>query len=194
MLQCSSLDFRTSQAEYDLEYSYPLYVGHRKICESPASHLRVHLRSFASHLRAACVTCEYLLLASYLRYLYKTVSLRPRNSLSTPYCLIPLFVTLFRPGGHRKICVPPAVTCEHWLRASCELKKIICGHLRAERVGCAQLDVGYVSICEHLRAFAYLLRCLIQCVAMYLIFWELINFDLPLGAETIFIQKRYDWE
>ena len=36
------------------------WFGHRKICESPASHLRVHLRSFASHLRAACVTCEYL--------------------------------------------------------------------------------------------------------------------------------------
>jgi hypothetical protein len=116
--------------------------------------------------------------------------------------------------GHRKICVPPAVICEHWLRASCEPKKISCSHLCAEQVSCAQLDVGYVSICEHLRAFAYLLRCLIshlrsagyigvrinevilliQCVAMYLIFWELINFDLPLSAETIFIQKRYDWE
>ena len=34
--------------------------GHRKICESPASHLRVHLRSLASHLRAMCVTCEHL--------------------------------------------------------------------------------------------------------------------------------------
>jgi hypothetical protein len=35
---------------------------------------------------------------------------------------------------------------------------------------------------------------LIQCVAMYLIFWELINFGLTLSAETIFIQKRYDWD
>ena len=25
--------------------------------------------------------------------------------------------------GHRKICVPSADTCEHWLRASCEPKK-----------------------------------------------------------------------
>jgi len=63
--------------------------------------------------------------------------------------------------GHRKICVPPAVICEHWLRASCEPKKIICGHLHAEQFNCAQLDVGDVSICEHLRAFAYLLRCLV---------------------------------
>lgn len=91
--------------------------------------------------------------------------------------------------GHRKICVPPAVTCEQWLRASCELKRRICGHLRADQFSCVQM-------CEYLRAPAYLLRGLFSClrvpveartcsgcdenkvilpfyyVAMYLIFWN----------------------
>jgi hypothetical protein len=68
----------------------------RVTCESPASSLAVICEPLASCLR------DLRVLASYLRYLSKTVSLRPMNSLSTPYCLIPLFVTLFRPGGSKQ--------------------------------------------------------------------------------------------
>ena len=34
-------------------------------------------------------------------------------------------------GAQEKFALPPAVICEHRLRASCEPKKIFCGHLRA---------------------------------------------------------------
>ena len=62
--------------------------------------------------------------------------------------------------GHRKICVPSADTCEHWLHASCELKKSICGHLHAEQSSCVQIQTSELSICKHQ---CTLLRCCIFC-------------------------------
>ncbi|KIJ98354.1 hypothetical protein K443DRAFT_628130, partial [Laccaria amethystina LaAM-08-1] len=58
--------------------------------------------------------------------------------------------------GHRKICMPSVDTCEHWLCAGCELKKYICGHLRAEQSSCVQIGTSELSICGRLRASAYL--------------------------------------
>ena len=56
--------------------------GHRKICESPASSLAVICEPLASCLR------DLRVLASPLRYLSKTISLRLMNSLSASYCLL----------------------------------------------------------------------------------------------------------
>jgi hypothetical protein len=58
--------------------------------------------------------------------------------------------------GHRKFCVPPAVICEHRLRASCEPEKVFCGHLRAS-----------ASICVLAEMLYFLLACIwvhAQCV------------------------------
>ena len=62
--------------------------------------------------------------------------------------------------GHRKICVPSADTWEHWLRARCEPKKSICGHLHAEQSSCVQIETRELSICGHLRASAHLAEML----------------------------------
>ena len=51
------------------------------------------------------------------------------------------------PFGHRKFCESPAVTCEHWLRTSCEQKEGICGHLHARQFSCVPPDEPDMSMC-----------------------------------------------
>jgi len=98
------------------------------------------------------------------------------------FILASLKLALLPVIGHRKICVPPAVICEHRLRASCEPKKVFCGHLRAEQFTCVQLDVRDVGICVHLRAFSYLPRYFISYLRVpeYMLnVWR--NEVIPLG-------------
>jgi len=51
--------------------------------------------------------------------------------------------------GHRKIRAPPAVIsgCEHQLRASCESKKVFCGHFIAEQFTCVLVMLSSACIC-----------------------------------------------
>ena len=72
-------------------------VGHRKICELPVSHLRAHLRSLASHLWAACVSCKYLrVVCAICKFATQEYSKCILQSL------IPLSAMLFRPGGSKQ--------------------------------------------------------------------------------------------
>jgi len=53
-------------------------------------------------------------------------------------------------GHSRKVCVPPAVICEHSLRVSCEPKKIFSGQLRAALTS-AQIRITLAISSEYLR-------------------------------------------
>ncbi|EDR07650.1 uncharacterized protein LACBIDRAFT_297997 [Laccaria bicolor S238N-H82] len=46
--------------------------------------------------------------------------------------------------------------CGHRLRASCEPKRSICGHLRADQSSCVHIRPSEPSICGHLQASAHL--------------------------------------
>ena len=72
-----------------------------------------------------------------------------------------VYITIYG-YGHTEICESPAVTCENRLRASCEQKKDICGHLRAVHFICVQFEVSSTSICGHLRASASFVRSIIN--------------------------------
>ncbi|EDR03393.1 uncharacterized protein LACBIDRAFT_307189 [Laccaria bicolor S238N-H82] len=52
--------------------------------------------------------------------------------------------------------MPSADTCGHRLRASCEPKGSICGHLRADQSSCMHIRPSEPSICGHLQASAHL--------------------------------------